>query len=226
MTIGRSYLFPGEIYEPTAPGLPLGVILLDRFQVGRNLALCRAFVGGIERTETIAEQQPEARIVATFWPLITRTANAVDLGDCEFLLANYDYRRSDTVRKAYGRENTGGPIILALQLNGTEAADAMVLDLGAASGQEIARTTTDWFSVAYRQQSGRAATPVKANSFTNWLDNALKNVRGNATLAKVGDGLVGEAPYRDPYHENARGTLVTSSYANGTVSLTRGSFSR
>lgn len=229
VVIGRSYLYPGEVYAPTKPGLPFGVILLRNGDAARNQALCQSFVQNITPTEEWSDIDPNLDVVATYWMLRTAApADSSRLADCNYLLANYDFGRAQQVRQGYGKVGATGPVFLTLKLNAGAPADVLMLDLSQKSASEVALITANWFQAAYDQTESELANTVAipANDNRPWWKKLIKDAldiaasMGAAFFCEVASGNAantGVSVFKDPFLPSVSGHMRT--FVHGNVFL-------
>lgn len=138
MVIGRAYLVGAFAREP-ARGVPKAAILLNPRETGRNKRMCRAFVEGVPSIEDL-ERSTDAKLIPTYW-LLRQQLAAPSLRNCKQLLAAYDYGQAQALMALYGRADSKGPILVAVDTSD----DFLVIDFARANERDTRRVLNSWF---------------------------------------------------------------------------------
>lgn len=199
--IVSNVLSPTQSYLPGADNMPTGVVLLDARASDRNEALCLALLGertATVRTETAARtDDPDGDYLVTHW--LTRSAVA-DEGDCNELLAKYDFERATRIKQTYALSNSRGPVFLALDPTGA----IMFLDLEDATSNQVFQATADWMSLALKapQTGPNAGKPPEARGIAASANRLFASIAGGfaslvgseePTLVRFNDPVTGTA---------------------------------
>lgn len=200
--IVSNVLEPTGSYLPGADLMPTGVVLLEEGARARNQQLCLALLGedtATVPTEAVARaRDPSGNYLVTHW--LTRSPVA-DEGDCDELLARYDFERAARIKQTYALNDSRGPVFLALDPTGA----IMFLDLEDADPEEVYEATADWMSLALQapQTGPDAGKPPQARGLLAGANSLFASIAdGFASL--VGDPEPTLLRFNDPVSGTAR----------------------
>lgn len=109
-TLVRSFAGPDTPLEP----MPTAIVVFNIYKPERNTEVCKAFLKLETRTSFVARQVLPGPAIVTRLPLKGGELDPTKLGDCGYILKNYDYSRAEEMLERAGLTLGDGPVFLAI----------------------------------------------------------------------------------------------------------------
>lgn len=166
---GRQFLKASESFKITrAKDRPRAYVVLDSSDLGDNQKICEAFIK-LPLTPVLEDAGYEEEVVTTWWPLAT---DSPVQQNCNWLVANYDYDRANTIRSIYSVPDASKQSIVAVDpLN-----RSFLIDLTMANNNQRSQTMRTWFEEAQKTAPDSAWTAIVSNNFFDRLGHSLQEL--------------------------------------------------